>query len=250
MRSFILIVTVITSLASLAQGRPSPAPEPRLKDTESRTVEESLQGRSCSCPCGMTLQECFGCTVAKDDVTVAARGARSGQTAEDIQRRLDAPIQLVAWIDFTDPDSIELDRICHQVEKARGGAVRVLHRHAPTSDEGLWRDTATAVELAREVELFDAMHDALVRGEPVRNRKQLLEVSRKAGLPMSRLEEALRSDRYAAQLDKDLRSPGDDYEIPEGTLPALLINEEYYSGVYTRESVDEAIDRCLMRLSR
>lgn len=230
---------------------PSPSPAaPRLRESETRTVEESLRDRACSCPCGLTLQECFGCSVAKDDVSLASKGARSGETAEDIRRRLDAPIQLVVWMDFTDPDSLDLDRICHQVEKSRRGVVRVLHRHAPTGDEDLWRDAATAVELARELELFDAMHDALQSGDPASSRKQLLEICRKVGIPAKRVEDALATDRYASQLDKDLRSPLDDYDIPDGSLPALLINEEYYSGVYSRKSVDEAIDRCLMRLSR
>lgn len=231
-----------------AAARTSPSPATPLTSEESRTVDQALHDRKCPCPCGLTLQECFGCTVAKDDLSWAVKGARSGLDPESIRRGLEAPVQLVVWIDVTHAASLELDAICHRIAEARPGVVRVLHRYLPANDKSLWRDASTVLELAREIGRFDEIHAAF-HAHPVKNLDQLSKFCEEQKLPIDRVQEAFDTDRYSAQLEKDVSSAKDDYEVPEGTVPVIVINEELYHGDHTQAAIEAAIDRQLRRLS-
>jgi len=232
------LILALPVVGSAAARRP-------LKPEQTQVIEKLLADRSCGCPCGQTLEECFGCSVAKSDLTLAVEGVRAGLDFESIRRRLDSPVTLTLWLDYVQPESRAACRIVAEFKERNQSHVKVVYRYLLLADSPLSRVAATAAECAREIDKFHIMHKMLYDCERITERAHVEGAARRGGIDPLLFGASIESDRYATQLDKDADAAVTQYEIPRGQSPAVFINDGLYDGPITVQDLEDTLIQVL-----
>ena len=196
----------------------------KLSHRQTELLEQALRGRDCPCPCGRTLANCFGCSAAKSDFTEAEKLILDGLSPAEVKQRLDPPVMLLVWVDYTDPAGRNLLRDLDLINSEFGSMVRVRRRYFPVDpqDLGEWRRAICALEMSRPLGKYEIAHQFLVRDDGLSWEKKMNRFSQETGVTVEAVEQALSEQRYEAQIRKDLTAGPTQYGVTGS--PYLMIN--------------------------
>ncbi|MES1212558.1 MAG: Na+/H+ antiporter NhaA, partial [Leifsonia sp.] len=117
--------------------------------------------------------------------------------------------------------------------------VRFVWRHLPLTEvHPLAQLAAEASEAAADQGAFWQVHDAMLAHQDKLDEADLVDLARSFGLDGDRLVEALRTHRYAARVDEDVRTA--DASGVAGT-PTFFINGQRHYGRYDIDSLKAAV---------
>ncbi len=155
----------------------------------------------------------------------------------------DAPITIVAFSDFQCPYCSRVAEPVKAVYDANPDKVKVVFAHFPLPFHNMAKPASTAAQLAFEQggpDLFWKVHDALFAAQRELSEDKIKEIAATAGVDKAKLEDALKSDKYAG-LFKKTQEMGEKAGV-EGT-PSLYINGRKFepSAGYAPESFAKAI---------
>ena len=218
------------------------APPPLRADE----LSEALQGRGCPCPCGRTLQNCFGCSAAKSDLTDARGFLARGLDAAGIHRLLTPPVTIHAWVDYSAPESRRALRALDTLAVHYGDLIRIRRRYFPTSPNDLegWSRTIRALEVARAQGQWKAAHDCLVRAGSGDWRARLEALPDAAGLDPQDLHRADSEQEFSAQIRKDLTAGPSQYGVR--AAPTIEVAGRAFSTPLDAEALTRHLEKLIL----
>jgi protein-disulfide isomerase len=151
----------------------------------------------------------------------------------------DAPVTIVEFSDFECPFCSKVVTTLEQVKKNYPEKVRIVFRQFPLAMHPNAQKAAEASLCADEQGRFWEMHD-LMFGE--QRKLKVEELKEKAGqleLDVESFGECLDSDRYAEQIQEDLKAGA---RVGVTGTPALFINGRFLSGARPYEAIAGIID--------
>jgi len=228
-------------------GTPDPGP---LTAAQRTTLKAALTGRACPCPCGRTLQNCFGCSAAKADFTAGAALVRAGLAPDVARRRLDAPVPAWAWTDYTDPAGRALLRRLDRLERRYGGAFRARRRYFPADPPALdaWRESINAVEVARAAGRWRGAHAFLIAKDGPATAERIARLPDLLGLRPAEFEAAIAQSRFERQIRTDLTAAPQQYGV--SASPSLQFAGDSPLQRIDIESLAHAIERRILEQSQ
>jgi len=222
---------------------------PPLTGKQRRRLQESLAGRFCPCPCGRPLADCFGCSMAKSEYSEAERLVRKGLSSREVKLDLDPPVVILVWFDYTDPEGRSLLRLLDHLKQLYGRSLRVHRRYFPTDIDHLegWRETTTAIEIARATGLYEAAHRFFIQDDGQGWKEKIRRLPELLGMDRKDFERELALSRYESQIRKDLTAAPVQYGVRES--PALEVDGEAYKGKLKLDSLSDLVNSIIIKKS-
>ncbi len=229
-----------------ADEKPAPVEETPLGAIQRRRLREALIDRDCPCPCGRALYDCFGCSAAKSEFSEGEYLIRLGLSAKEISRRLDPPVLVLVWADYTDRAGRELLQTLDQLKRRYEPLIRVRRRYFPADGNSLdgWRQTINAIEIARAAGHYEAAHRLLVETKGDRWQKVVSQMPEVLGLDRDDFRRGIAQSRYEQQIRKDLTAGPTQYGVTRS--PSLRINEVLIEEGLSLETIAEQIERAIL----
>ncbi|MFC9331394.1 Na+/H+ antiporter NhaA [Kitasatospora sp. NPDC057015] len=170
---------------------------------------------------------------------------------DHIRGPFDAPVTVVEYGDFECPYCGQAESVVREL-LADFGDVRYVWRHLPLTDvHPRAQLAAEASEAAAELGAFWPMRDLLFERQEALQPRDLLGYARELGLDDERFRAALRSQRAAARVARDVESA--DLSGVSGT-PTFFINGRRHHGAYDIATLSAAVraakDRTTARRGR
>ncbi len=224
----------------------APARETPLTEIQRRQLRTALINRDCPCPCGRALYDCFGCSAAKSEFSEGEYLVRLGLTADEMSRRLDPPVLLLVWADYTDPAGRNLLRTLDRLKKSYDPLIRVRRRYFPADRNRLdgWRQTINAIEIARAAGHYEAAHRLLVETDSNRWQQAIERMPENLGLDPENFGKGIAESRYEQQIRKDLTAAPTQYGVTRS--PSLRINEVVIEEGFCLETIADRIERAIL----
>lgn len=153
-----------------------------------------------------------------------------------------APLELVMFGDFQCPYCRAAQSVVARVRSRLGERLRYAFRHLPIVEKHpLAQAAAEASESAAAQGRFWEYHDALFAGQPrLTQLGVLLAIAGEVGLDVSRVEDELADGRWAARVERDLRSARDGGA--PGT-PTFFVNGRRHDDVFDAGTLVGALER-------
>lgn len=206
-------VTTATTLAA----------EPQSASREGR-LREIISNHDCPCGCGNALPGgdralvCFGCSVAKAEVSFIRESLAKGLSTIDIVMALSEPALIEVFSDYTDPRLgatwKRAQRIASEFDQHRV----VLRTPAETVEA---RRALGLAECARKFQRYSWVRDALVDHAGPWDTDTLLRLAAEQGLAPGLTRQCLGDIDVADQISKD-RQHADERSIRR--FPAVAVN--------------------------
>lgn len=212
----------------------------------SEDLSDILNPRYCGCPCGRKLMDCFGCSVAKADLSLARTALREGRTPLEIQRHLNAPLVLVEWGDFGSKATRERAQDVIRLRKEYGTLLKVFYRHIPSDEKWIAKKVAIASECAREQGRFWEMYGYLMDNQDIPSDQTMIATAKKAGCDADTFQSCLETKEFLAQLSKDVEA-GSRFGIVE--VPAFFLNGTKLDRVESYQDLKSAMEAKLNKLA-
>lgn len=151
----------------------------------------------------------------------------------------DALVTIVTWSDFQCPYCARLDQTLKDIEQLYGKRVRFVWKNSPLEFHTNARPAAEAALAAKEQGKFWEYHDLLFQHQEQLDQESLEQYARDLKLDMAKFDAALKSHKYAAQIDADTAA-GRKLGV-KGT-PCSFINGKYFNGAKPVEAFRAKID--------
>ncbi|HEY0714239.1 MAG TPA: thioredoxin domain-containing protein, partial [Polyangia bacterium] len=116
-----------------------------------------------------------------------------------------APITLVLYSDFQCPFCSRVEPTITQLEKEYPGKIRIVWKDFPLGFHQNARPAAVAARVAGEQGKFWEMHKKLFEHQTALDRPSLEKYAQEIGVDVSKLKAALDSNKYAAEIDADMK---------------------------------------------
>ncbi|GGV40335.1 Na(+)/H(+) antiporter NhaA 2 [Kitasatospora herbaricolor] len=170
---------------------------------------------------------------------------------DHVRGPFDAPVTVVEYGDFECPYCGQAEPVVRDL-LADFGDVRYVWRHLPLTDVHPHAQlAAVAAEAAAEQGAFWAVRDLLLERQDALKPRDLLRYADELGLDVERFREALRADRGAERVARDVESA--DLSGVSGT-PTFFINGRRHHGAYDIATLSAAVrsakDRTTARRGR
>ncbi len=153
-----------------------------------------------------------------------------------------APITIVEFSDFQCPFCSRVVPTMNQLIKSYPGKIRLAFRQNPLPFHKDALSSAKAALAANEQGKFWPMHDLLFENQKDLSDDNLRKLAKKIGLDMSKFEKDWKSDKFDAQIMKDINFAKNNKAT--GT-PAFFINGVLVSGAQPINNFKVVIDRLL-----
>ncbi len=199
------LALMATAIRVSAPAVPAQATEPEAISREDR-LHEIISNHTCPCGCGSALPggdrapACFGCSVAKAEVSFIRESIAKGRSTIDIVMALGEPALIEIFADYTDPQLgatwKRAERIASEFDQHRV----VLRTHGETVEA---RRALELAECARQFHRFSPVHNALVEHTGPWDREALLSLAEEQGLARDATQQCLGSVDVADQIAKD-----------------------------------------------
>jgi protein-disulfide isomerase len=153
----------------------------------------------------------------------------------------DAPVTLVAFVDFECEKCSEVHEILREAASAFGASLRIVLRDFPLSAHEHAYAAALAAEAAREQGKYWEYVAVLFRGAPALGSEKLREYAREVGLDARRFEDALSSRKHADKVALDRR---DGLSLGVISTPTVFVGGRRLpdeSRAAIREAIEEAL---------
>lgn len=220
----VLATVAIIGATPLAARAAEPEANSHTNRLPTKTgLHRILSNHTCPCGCGSTLPggdalACFGCSVAKAEVSFIRENLANGLSMFDIVIALGEPALIEIFADYTDPQLgatwKRAQRIASEFDQHR-----VVLR-APAETVQALRALELA-ECARQFHHFSRVRDALVEYTGPWGREALLSLAEEQGLAREATRQCLGSVDVADQIAKD-RQHADQRRIRH--FPAVSVN--------------------------
>jgi protein-disulfide isomerase len=151
----------------------------------------------------------------------------------------DGKIRVVEFVDYESPYSPQTAAIVRRLAGKYASELRFEIRQFPLPDNPHAHLAAQAALAANAQGRYWEMHDKLLEQREHLDRASLLRYARELGLDMSAFEEAIRSERYAAAVDADVKL-GNQLEVVG--MPTVFVNGERMLNSVNEEAIVEAIE--------
>jgi protein-disulfide isomerase len=158
---------------------------------------------------------------------------------------VDARVTLQIFSDFACPFCVRVAPALARIEARYRGRLRLVWRNYPLPSHERARPAARAALLAFELggsAQFWKLHDALFSQQAELSDAGLRQAAARVGLDPARVDQALRSPKYEAQITADVAA-GDAAGV-EGT-PAVFINDYYIMGAASEAQYAVVVERAL-----
>ncbi|MCX5214972.1 Na+/H+ antiporter NhaA [Kitasatospora sp. NBC_00240] len=170
---------------------------------------------------------------------------------DHVRGPFDAPVTVVEYGDFECPYCGQAEPVVRDL-LADFGDVRYVWRHLPLTDVHPHAQlAAVAAEAAAEQGAFWAVRDLLLERQDALTARDLLRYAEELGLDVERFHDALRADRGAERVARDVESA--DLSGVSGT-PTFFINGRRHHGAYDIATLSAAVrsakDRTTARRGR
>jgi protein-disulfide isomerase len=153
------------------------------------------------------------------------------------------PVVTVEWFgDYQSPWNERGAPTIAELEAAFPGKVRFVWRAFPLPMFEHARDAQNAVLEAAAQGKFMAMHKLLAANSRKLTRAEIAEYAKQAGLDVAKVESAMSSDRYAAQIDRDI---ADGKKRGVTGVPAFMIGDKQMAGSQPLESFKTAVQAAM-----
>jgi len=175
----------------------------------------------------------------KADTTTVWKVPVTGAPARGTDNAL---VTIVEFADFQCPFSKRAEPVVEQIRTTYGDKVRVVWRDEPLSNH---TRAVPAAALAREARAqkgsatFWTVHDALFASQPKLDDSDLETIAIAAGLNATKAHDAVTSDRYKADIDKDVALA---HQVQAGGTPTFFINGRKLTGAWPFERYQTIID--------
>jgi predicted DsbA family dithiol-disulfide isomerase len=169
-----------------------------------------------------------------------ARALRSGDVS--VRGRPDAPVALVALLDFANPLSANVFRTATEIAAAHPDDVQLVVRPVPALPVGV--RPAEAVLAAREQGRFWEMAERILRDPDRIDRAALETHARDVGLDVARFAQALDDRRFKTAVEREValaRSAG-------AHSPSLIVNRQVVSTSLPAVVIEGAVQEELARV--
>jgi protein-disulfide isomerase len=164
-------------------------------------------------------------------IKVAAEGPSKGPA--------DAPVTIVEFSDFQCPFCSRAAKTADQVLANYAGKVRLVFRDFPLPFHDKAPKASEAGLCANDQGKFWEMHDEMFGAQDKLGIDDLKAVAKKLGLDSAKFDECLDSNKYAAQVKKNIE---DGKEAGISGTPAFIINGRLISGAQPYEEFQRVID--------
>jgi protein-disulfide isomerase len=155
-----------------------------------------------------------------------------------------APITLVLYSDFQCPFCSRVEPSITQLEKDFPGKIRVVWKDYPLPFHPNARPAAIAARVAGEQGKFWEMHKKLFENQTALDRPNLEKFAGEVGVDVGKLKAALDSNKYAGDIDADLKSG---QELGVNGTPASFINGRKIGGAYPYETFKKVVEQELAK---
>lgn len=224
----------------------APAAEPEAISQKSR-LHDILSNHTCPCGCGNALPggdrepACFGCSVAKAEVSFIRESLANGHSTIEIVMALAEPALIEIFADYTDPRLAatwkRAQRIASEFDQHR-----VVLRTPVRTVEA--RRALELAECARRFHRFSTVRDALVEYSGPWDSEALLAFAEEHGLGRDATRQCVGSVDVANQITKDRRH-AETRRVRR--FPAVSVNRTPV--VDSEESIREAVRKVVMEKS-
>lgn len=240
-------LAVCASVALLLATSPSAqAVEAELTSRDDE-LQRILSNHQCPCGCGTALpgggraHACFGCSVAKAEVSFIRESLAEGRSTLDIVMSLNESVLIEVFADYTDP------KLAATWKRARRVAIeldqhRVVLRAPAATTEA--RFALELVECARRVQRFSLVRDALIEHAGPWKPEALLALAESLGLERVATRQCLESIDLTSQIAKD-RQHAEQRRITR--FPTVSVNRELVFD--TEEAIRTAVRRVVLEKS-
>lgn len=227
---------------------PSPLPrDSSSHDAAAGVAGKLLSDKHCPCQCGNFLPgtdrepSCFGCSVARAEISYTFEGLDSGLTPGQVSLHLSSPVLIDVFGDYT--DSL-LAGIWKAARQAAGDLqqTRVVLRVQGSSHQALM--AARLAECAREQGKFFKIQESLLAHQGSWDEQELMRLAAEEGLDTTQVVHCLRKLDMSAQIAKD-RQHAQERAIRR--FPAVTVNREPVAPTY--EAIRGKIEEVLLRNS-
>lgn len=159
---------------------------------------------------------------------------------DHVRGPVDAPLTLIEYGDFECPFCARAAPEVRKVLQRFGGRVQFAFRHLPLTDvHPSAALAAEAAEAAGEQGAFWPMHDLLFERQDALGVADVLGYAAELGLDVARFEAELRSGRWGARVEEDVRTA--EASGVAGT-PTFFINDVRHDGAYDADSLAAALE--------
>jgi predicted DsbA family dithiol-disulfide isomerase len=157
-----------------------------------------------------------------------------------------AKVTIVEFSEFECPFCGKASEVINQVKKKYNGKIRLVFKHFPLSFHQHAKKASEAAMCAFEQspDKFWTMHDALFAGQDKLDEDSLKEKAKKIGLDLAKFEGCLKTGKFTAHIDADLKQ-GEALGIR--ATPTFFVNGQMLSGALPLESFTEIIDKELAK---
>ncbi len=220
-----------------------------LTAAEEAFITGCLQGRVCECGRAVSLLSCADCSGASADRSFVRQWMLSGDSADRVKQRLNAPVRLVAWVDYAGAQSRAVLRDLQRVERQLGSLVYIRLRHFPSNPGSVesWRLMVNLVETARELGKYHEAHQYLIRVDAGRRLQTAATFAEAMNIPPDTLTENIRESRFEKQIWKDLT----DAQQLDGVIraPVLKVQDRRFERGMRYEQILSACEQAVFELS-
>jgi protein-disulfide isomerase len=154
----------------------------------------------------------------------------------------DAPIQIVAFVDYESQYSPKTAAIVRRLAAKYGDRLRFVLRQYPLPDNPHAHLAAQAALAAGAQGKYWQMHDKLLENRPKLARADLLRYAKELGLDTAKLKAALDKKQYAATVDADI-ALGKSVEVVG--MPTVFVNNERLGNSVSEPDMIAAIEEYL-----